>query len=163
MSALIKAVLFLAGMITLVKAMEKYKARTVILTISLLSIIPGIVGEAYQNTAASGIYAVSYDKEQSRCDYEKIDAHTLEGRCQLTFKNHSRENVRFGLEFSERNKMHSLLNKTENHDIALPAKQRMSIEIINQVDVTSESEHIDRGTGTEVDINIIDNGHLRKL
>jgi len=93
--------ILLLGLVFLVLALKKYKARAVIITILLFVFGPLKIAEAYQTTFASGLDAISYDKERSTCSYEAKDETTMTSQCELYLQNHSKEDVTFKLTFYE--------------------------------------------------------------
>lgn len=94
--------ILILGLVFLVRALKKYRGRTVLLAILLFVFGPLKIAEGYQNTFATGLDAISYDKEKSECTYESMDrTSVMTVHCELYFQNHSEEDVTFMLTFYE--------------------------------------------------------------
>ncbi|KMJ56885.1 hypothetical protein AB685_19370 [Bacillus sp. LL01] len=94
--------ILILGLVFLGRAMKKYRGRAVLLAVLLFVFGPFKIAETYQNTFASGIDAISYDREKSKCTYESMDrTSVMTVHCELYFQNHSEEDVTFMLTFYE--------------------------------------------------------------
>lgn len=98
---IISLIFLVVGLYTLVKSVSKYHFRLVVLTFLLIAYLPGILINIFQVSLAKDIYAVSYKKEESECEFEMINNLTLHGECDLLFENNSNKDVSFFVEFQE--------------------------------------------------------------
>ncbi|MFG6149185.1 hypothetical protein [Halobacillus sp. B23F22_1] len=166
--ALIPLVLLIVGVVILIQAFNKYKVRMILLILIISSFVPSLTILGVQHTVASGIYAVSYDKENSECSYEMIDSTTLETECELNFENHSQEEVDFELEFQpERYEgfpvdVFTLLNKAGPHHISLEAGEKETIWVKEMFSLPSRTDHFG-GQSSLMDVNIKSGERERRL
>ncbi|WP_339148569.1 MULTISPECIES: hypothetical protein [unclassified Sutcliffiella] len=93
--------ILLLGLVFLVLALKKYRARAVLIAILLFVFGPLKIAEAYQDTFATGLDAISYDRDRSTCSYEKKNDITMTAHCELYLQNHSKEDVTLMLTFYE--------------------------------------------------------------
>ncbi|MEC5423787.1 hypothetical protein QGM71_09815 [Virgibacillus sp. C22-A2] len=160
--------LFLVSFYLLYNSLGKYRGRMLILTFILAGSIPPFLIETYQKTAATGIYAVSYEKESSSCDFELADKTTLHGNCDLSFENLSNKDVTFLIEFKEHFSFDgyasvTLMNKQGPYSVKLKAKEHRNMKIKGYIDVSDEEKHINNGTTHNPDIKIIAGDKFRNL
>ncbi|MFV8829960.1 hypothetical protein [Alkalihalobacterium sp. APHAB7] len=73
--------LIIGGLFALSRSLEKYRGRFVLLALFILIVGPSYIVDVIQNTFASDIYAVSYERHASHCIYEMINDDTLRGEC----------------------------------------------------------------------------------
>ena len=70
-----------------------------LLGLFLYSTLPLLVINVYQNTLASGIYAIDYDLDTSECKFEQLDDNRMEVICDLPLENLSDDEVKFDVRF----------------------------------------------------------------
>ncbi|KAB2331944.1 hypothetical protein [Bacillus mesophilum] len=168
MGILSLALLF-ASFFLLVRSIAKYQGRMVLLAILVAVFAPSMLANAYQQTFADGIYAVSYDREWSNCRFEMIGESTLRGECDLPFENYNSNDVQFTLEFNESFyfeddiKMESLLNISGPHTVELAGHERKVEKVYAEIDVTEIENHVDSGTSSGVSIVIKSGENMRRL
>jgi hypothetical protein len=161
--------LLIAGLYFLTKSLEKYQGRFVLLAIFISMSSPLYIASSFQKTLATGIYAVSYERDFSTCSFEMIDEETLNGVCELPFENYSRDDVHFTIEFYEKYQyeddapMLSLMNNGAPYKVELKAKERKKIIIETNIDVSQMENHIESGEITYVNLVIKSGVKSRKL
>jgi len=79
--------LLIASLYFLTKSVEKYHGRVFLVAIVLALFAPSMIASSFQKTFATGIYAVSYERDWSNCQFEMIGETTLRGECELPFEN----------------------------------------------------------------------------
>ncbi|WP_235801847.1 hypothetical protein [Ureibacillus manganicus] len=163
------SILFVIAMILLVIGLKKYHFRSVLLVAIIYSLLPNALIFIYQETFATGIYAVSYD-QMGRCEFDTIDEDLkiMEGECQLELKNHSNKPVTFELEFldsyiAKENRSESLMNVAGPFAITIEGNQKKLIDLKETLDVSTIPNHIHSGYSNNVHIKIIDNKASRIL
>ena len=68
-------------------------------TFPILYFASFLVINVYQNTLASGIYAIDYDLDTSECKFEQLDDNRMEVICNLPLENLSDDEVEFDVRF----------------------------------------------------------------
>lgn len=167
----VSVVLLLFSLICLVRALNSHQFIAVIIAIVAFSFIPKIVINLYQESFASGIYAISYDEKQTKCEFtrDEIDDVFLQGKCEVYFINHSNEEVTFEVTFHETdfgiedNLTESLMNINGVHSISLAPKESRTVEIEETIDTTLIHNAIYSGTSHGVKVKIHANGNERVL
>lgn len=157
--------LFLLGLclVSLVKSLNKFKLRVVLITVFTAFSLPLLTVKAYQQSVAAGIYAVDYDSQASRCQLEKTSDKTMLIQCELTFENYSNSDVQFMLQFVERDDMfQEFLHAIGPIKVKLPP-DRSTVQIDEELDISEFKNLIDSGEGTGMAIIIEAEGKLRKL
>jgi hypothetical protein len=165
------AALLLLGlsMYFLVKSLEKFQARLVLLALLLAVFLPYGIVSGYQKTLASGIYAVSYDRNHSSCSFEMVNENTLIGSCNLPFENNSDQNVYFSVEFYEKylfedeRLMVSLMNEPGPYEVVLKGKERRTVQIEAEIDISEMKNHVTSGEALMVNIIMKSGRKTRKL
>ncbi|MFD1174544.1 hypothetical protein [Oceanobacillus picturae] len=162
---IISLVLLLVSLFFLGKSLKKYKARAVLIAILISMFLPMMLANLYQKTFATGIYAISYERERSRCEFEMIDEATLHGKCELPFENYRGGVNQFTVEFQEgyEDEMSSLMNQSAPYEVRLAGNGKMVVKINVDIDVSNMEDHIDSGEATEVYIIIKSGDEIRKL
>ncbi|MGD7045658.1 hypothetical protein [Jeotgalibacillus proteolyticus] len=157
----IGTVFFIACLFCLASGLEKYRARSVIGVIIVFSFLPGILMDAYQETFASGVKAVSYNQE-GECYFETVEEDQISGECTFVLHNRSNEEVTFEVEFidsfyfvEENHKMVSLMNLAGPHKITLEANEKRSIRMTELLDVSKIPNHIDSGSSYGIELKLI--------
>ncbi len=162
-------VLFIISLVFLVKSLNQYHLRMVLVTMFLVVFLPMEMVSAYQNTLATGIYAIEYERESSSCVFETKDEKTLTVSCQLPFENHSNKTVRFNIGFYENYPfeddmpMLSLLNEAGSHEVILHGKQRETIIVETKIDLSKLGVSYLSGESMGINLKIIDGEKVRKL
>lgn len=161
--------LLIASLYLLVKSLNKYHARFVVIAIMVAMIMPHFIVSSFQKTFATGIYAISYGSNESHCSFEMINETTLHGDCELALKNYSRNDVQFIIEFYEQYKvesderMVSLMNNNAPYEVRLRGQESKRVKIETNIDVSKMKNHIDSGEATGVGIIIKSGVKSRKL
>ncbi|TYS63466.1 hypothetical protein FZC76_19800 [Sutcliffiella horikoshii] len=145
--------ILLLGIVFLVIALKEYRARAVIMTVLLFMFGPLMIAEAYQTTFATGIDAISYDKERSTCSYEAKDETTMTAQCELYLQNHSKEDVSFKLTFYEEEflKGPQYMNNGGPFDIIVPPKNENPIIVKRVLKLEKEQPF----SGSDSHFNVI--------
>lgn len=163
LALLISAIYFLS------KSVNKFHGRVVLIAIILALFAPSIIASSFQKTIASGIYAVSYERNESSCHFDMNDESTLSGECELLFENHSREDVQFNIEFYEKYsfeddvQMVSLMNNHAPYVVNLKGNERKTVKIATDIDVSNIENHVESGRSTFINIIIKSGEKSRKL
>ncbi|WP_205101648.1 hypothetical protein [Lysinibacillus composti] len=167
----VSVVLLLFCMVCMVRALNSHQFIAVIIVIIAFSFIPRFVINLYQESFASGIYAISYDEKQTKCEFtrDEIDDAFLQGKCEVYFINHSNEQLTFEVTFHEvlygadDYLMESLMNINGVHTISLAPKESRTFIIEETIDTTSIHNAIYSGTSYGVKVKIHANGNERVL
>ncbi|MGD6801899.1 hypothetical protein [Rossellomorea aquimaris] len=166
--AIIGSILFMIAMVLLVKGLEKYHFRAVILTAFAYAVLPLVLIPLYQETFARGIAAVSYDDEGT-CDFESVSEVLLKGECNLNLQNRSNKPVTFEVVFMESPylkkdiRRESLMNESGPNLVTLAPNSKESVQIEKLLDLSEISTHIDGGSTSNVHIKITDGESQRVL
>ena len=161
--------LLIASLYFLTKSVNKYQGRVVLLAIILAMVAPFMIASSFQKTFATGIYAVSYERDWSNCRFDMIDESTLHGECELPFENYSRNDVQFTIEFYEKYyfeddvRMVSLMNNNAPYVVKLKGNERKTVKIESNIDVSNIENHVEQGSSTGVNIIIKSGEKIRKL
>ncbi|GGF13159.1 hypothetical protein GCM10010954_09820 [Halobacillus andaensis] len=165
--AILPLALFIVGIGFLLQSFNKYKVRMVLLILLISSFVPTMTISGFQHTVASGIYAVSYDKENSECSYEMVDSTTLETECELIFENYSQNDVEFEVEFQTEKydppvHVFTLLNHAGPHDVHLKARERETIRIKETIPLSTKKKEFG-GQSSFIDVNLRTGDRERRL
>ncbi|WP_218780399.1 hypothetical protein [Bacillus sp. EAC] len=137
------------------------------IAIIIAMILPPFLVKSYQKTFATGIYAITYDRDKSNCRFNMKNEETLHAECELPFKNYGRTDVQFKVEFYDQFEddvqMVSLLNKNGLNVVTLYGNERKIVKIKMNIDVSKIENHIDSGEATDVNIIIRSGNKSRKL
>ncbi|MEH7238526.1 hypothetical protein [Bacillus sp. JJ1562] len=162
-------VLLFASLYLLSKSVKKYNRRVVWLAIIIALFAPPMMASAFQKTFAKGVYAVSYEREMSNCQFEMIDETILHGECELPFENYSRDDVQYTIEFYEIDgfeediQMVSLMNNNAPYKVELKGNERKMVKIESNIDVSKMESHIEQGWSSYINIIIKSGEKTRKL
>ncbi|WP_338324526.1 DUF1328 family protein [Anaerobacillus alkaliphilus] len=165
----ISLILVIISLFLLSNSLKKYRGRFVLLGFVVMMVGPVFLVSVYQQSVATGIYAVSYDRESSNCQFTMIDDETLVGTCKLPFVNHSRKPVEFSVEFYERHRfegdpqMLTLMNHEGLHEITLSGRERRIVTLETEIDISTVENHIWSGTANGVNIIIKSEKSRREL
>lgn len=152
--------LLIVSLYFLVKSLNKYHGRFVVVTIIIAMFLPSFVVSLYQKTFASGIYSISYTDSGSHCSFDMMNEETLHGGCELPLKNNSRNDVQFFIEFYEPYKfehdmpMVSLMNYDAPYKVMIRGKESKLVKIKTNIDVSKMKKNIYGGEMTG-GVNII--------
>lgn len=161
--------LLLISLYFLVKSLEKYHLRMVLITLLLVVFLPMELVSAYQKTLATGIYAINYKREKSNCLFDMKDDKTLYASCQLPFENYSNEEVQFQIEFYEKYlfeddvPMVSLMNEEGPYEVLLHEKESEVVKIEAEIDISKLKSYPVSGEALSVNIMIKNGDRVRKL
>jgi hypothetical protein len=169
LSGVISLVMLVSGLVLLSRSLSKYQGRAVLAAFLFTAIAPSLLVILFQKTIATGIYAVSYDRNRSECTFETISASTLRAECELPFKNHSRDHVEFSIDFYERYRfedempMVSLLKHGSPYYVSLPGKGEKVIKIQTEIEKAKMKKQISGGQATKISLIIQQGKKVRKL
>jgi hypothetical protein len=161
--------LLFASLTLLGKSLGKHHVRFQFLAIIIAIFIPSFMASTIQKTVATGIYAISYQSDESTCDFEMKDETTLHGVCELFFENYNRGNTQFNVEFYEHYpfesdlKALSLMNNDAPYEVTLSGRERKRVIIETDIDVSQMENHADGAHAREVTIIIKSGEKIRKL
>ena len=152
--------LFIVSIILLVMALQKYRGRIILLVLIGYVLLPNILITAYQNTMAHGILAVSYNGD-GNCDFEYRSDAIMHGNCEITLKNHSKEQVSFDLEFMDTSilgdeRLASLMNYGGPYKITIAPKETKTIHLEETVNVSSVPRQFDTASVSQIELKLID-------
>lgn len=158
------------SLILLGASLKKYHGRFILLAIALVVTSPQFIANAFQNTVATGIYAIEYNPSDSNCKFNTVQNATLHVECELWFKNHSRNDVTFTVEFIEDDpfgegiKSVSLLNADKPLAVTIGRKHREPIFISKEIDLTIlDGNYISSGNFSYIHIIMRDGNKYREL
>jgi len=161
--------LLISSLYLLVKSLKKYRVRWVLVAIMVAIFTPPFIASTFQKTIATGIYAISYESQESICNFEMKNETTLHGVCELPFENYSRNSNQFTIEFYENYpfeddvQMISLMNNDAPYEVKLRGKERKRVIIETDIDVSQMEYHIESGQASYVAIIIKSGEKTRKL
>ncbi|MGM0898084.1 MAG: hypothetical protein ACQEV0_09295 [Bacillota bacterium] len=164
---IIGSILFIIAIILLFISLKKYQFRTVIVVVIVYAFLPSLMITTYQETAANGIEAISYNSN-GRCDFKMLDK-TMDAKCNLVLHNRSNEDVSFKLEFidsffmEDEMRMESLMNIAGPYLITVEANSKKTIHITELIDLSDVPNHIDSGTSYSIHIKLISGNKARIL
>ncbi len=160
-------VLFASSLFFLSNSLKKYEIRFILLTIVILIFTPPFFIHAFQRTMATGIYALDYEKERSKCEFEMLDKTHLSGKCELFFVNYSSDPVTYQLTFTEppfdRPPMVSLMNNRAPYSITLQGNEERWVDLEAEIDTSRMKEYIESGEANGVGIIVKDGDQYREL
>ncbi|GAE37613.1 hypothetical protein [Halalkalibacter akibai] len=158
------------SLVLLGSSLKKYHGRFILLAIALVVASPQLIANVFQKTVATGIYAIEYNPGESNCKFDTIENETLNVECEFRFKNHSRNDVTFTVEFIEDDpfgdgiKSVSLLNAENPLGVTIEGKRREPIFIKEEIDITTlEGNYISSGSSSYVNIIMRDGNKYREL
>jgi hypothetical protein len=161
--------LLMVGLYFYAKSFKKYHGRLIVLAIIVVSLAPHYIANAYQRTLATGIYAISHDREGSICRFEMTGETNLNAKCEIPFENYSREDVQFTIEFYEKSifeddvKVISLLNEGGPYEVYVKGNERQRVKIEANIDVSEIENHVESGEAAGFNLIIKAHGKSRKL
>ena len=163
----IGSVLFIIGMVLLMISIKKYHIRTFLIAVIVYAFLPHILITIYQETFASGIYAISYDNNGT-CDFNAEGDDLLKGECNFLLHNRSNQDVTFELEFLDSSlweeiRMESLMNLAGPYTITIEANRKKSINLKEILNVKDVPKHIEGGSSNNIHFKLIDGKTIRIL
>lgn len=162
-------VLFIVSLYLLLHSICKHRVKVVLLYFLILGFTPWIIVSLFQSTVATGIYAISYEGENSFCEFDMKDEVTLYGKCELPLHNHDNKKVSFTvelqeeLEFEDDMPMLSYMNEAPLKLVTLDAKEARTVILEQEIDVSDTDSHISGGEASHFPIIISDNEKQREL
>lgn len=141
LSGLILLTILCVGVYLLATSLEKYRVRLVFLALFLYFTLPLFTINVYQNTFASGVYAIDYDIDSSDCKFEQLDDKRVDVICHLPFENLSDDEVRFDIRFfnttlfEETYKLVPLMNEDGPYEISLQGHESKVVRIQTELEV----------------------------
>jgi hypothetical protein len=156
------------GVYLLATSLEKYRVRLVFLTFVLYGLLPQFMVDFYQNTFASGIYAIAYDLESSECLFEKLDEQRMDVMCDLPLENLSDKKVRFDIRFlnasllGDQRNLIPVINEAGPFKISLQGRETKVVRIQTEVDISRLHSYSDGGS-THVHIEVVQENKMRRL
>lgn len=162
-------ILFIVSLYLLVNSICKHRIKVVLLYFLIIGFTPWIIVTLFQSTVATGIYAISYDGEESFCEFEMKGETILYGKCTLPLHNHSKEEVSFTVElieelgFEDDLPILSLMNEAPLKEITLAAREKRTIILEREIDVSQTENHILGGEASHFPILISDKENEREL
>ena len=156
------------GIYLLATSLEKYRVRLVFLGLFLYFVLPLMAINVYQNTFASGIYAIDYDLDTSECKFEQLDDKRMEVICDLPVENLSDNEVNFDIQFfnetlfEEKNKLVPLMNKDAPYHVSLQGHETNVVRIKTVLDVP-RLNGFSGGSSNQIHIEISQGEKMRLL
>ncbi|MGE6486884.1 hypothetical protein [Paenisporosarcina sp. NPDC076898] len=160
--------ILIVGIYLVGTSIGKYRKRLVFLAIILYFSLPFILINVYQNTVASGIYAIHYELDSSQCAFEKLDETKMKVQCQLPFENFSEKTTNFDVSFDdqaffeERFNVIPLINENGPYPVTLQGHESKLVIIQTEVEL-SKLKGLTGGTAYQVHIEISQGNKLRRL
>ena len=163
----IGSILFIIAMVLLMISITKYRIRTFLITVIVYTLLPQLLITMYQETLASGIYAISYD-HNGTCYFNGVGEDLLMGECNLVLYNRSNQDVTFELEFLDASfmediRMESLMNLAGPYKITIEANSKKPIHISEFLNVKDVPNHIEGGSSNNIHLKLIDGKAVRIL
>ncbi|OCA83124.1 hypothetical protein A8F94_18525 [Bacillus sp. FJAT-27225] len=152
--------MLITGLFFFVNSFRQYKGRVLVISLIMVAAGPHLLANAFQQTFASGIYAIDYKKSGSNCTYEMVNATTLHGECELSFENYSKDEVWFEVEFYE-NQLVSFMNKGAPYNVSVGPGESTTIKIETDINVSNMRDYA--GGSIEVGIIIKSGEKTRRL
>ncbi|MFP7732442.1 hypothetical protein ACLHDF_03280 [Priestia aryabhattai] len=164
------AIILLISLFLLYKSLNRHRVKLTILAALIVASGPVYMVEAMQKTVLPGIYAVSYDAENSICTFELNKKETvLTGTCDLSFENHRSKPVTFEVALDERFPFEDeqyflrMMNKPRPHTVTLESKGYQIVEITASVKIPDLPTKTYNGDMNGFHVNIYQNGKKRYL
>ncbi|XRG80579.1 hypothetical protein V5E38_09890 [Rossellomorea sp. GAMAL-10_SWC] len=161
--------LLIASFYFLSKSLKKFRLRIILIALFFSVSTPTFLASAYQKTIATDIYAVSYDRNKSKCSFEMKNETIMHAECELPFKNYSNSDVLFTIDFYDKypfedeGAMLSLMKKNAPYKVKLGRNESKVVKIETDIDVSNIKKHVDNGETTEVHRMIKSKGKSRKI
>ncbi|MFC0559770.1 hypothetical protein [Halalkalibacter alkalisediminis] len=168
---IIAMVFLLMSLILFHQMLPKWNGSVVLACILFFLFGPVVLINVYQTFLASGVHAISYEKEWSECIYELNEAEMVADiECILAFENKGKSEVDFEIELVERfyfthdAKTYSYLNDLGPHVVELYSKEKKFVRLEGQFQISDEENYIYSGNSKGIEVIIRDEaGRERKL
>ncbi|MGG1366720.1 hypothetical protein ABE322_13110 [Priestia megaterium] len=164
------AIMLLLGLFALYKSLNRHRLKLTMLAAFIVISGPGHMIEAMQKTVLPGMYAVSYDVENSNCTYKRNKKETvLTGTCDLSFENHSSKPITFEVALDERSYFKEdspfllMMNKPMLHTVTLKPKTYQTVEITSSVKAADFPSKVFMSEVNGFHVNIYQKGKKRYL
>jgi hypothetical protein len=146
------------GIYLLATSLERYRVRLVLLGLFLYSTLPLLVINVYQNTLASGIYAVDYDLDSSECQFDQLDDKRMGVTCNLPLENLSDDEVKFDVRFFnetlfEEKNLVPLMNEDGPYEVSLQGHETKVVRIQTELDVPRLNGFSSGGSQIHIEIS----------
>jgi hypothetical protein len=167
-----KLVLLICALILFTISLKKYKGRGTVVALLIIMILPTVLANTYKKTLATGIYAVSYEKDASACTVSKIAERKMLMECELPFINYSNKGNEFSIQFYESFGMDesdpyvnllALFNRNGPYKVKLLKEGSQTVKIRTEIKVSEKEEIIDGGEFHMLDIILTSDGKRRHL
>jgi hypothetical protein len=168
LSGLILLAILCVGIYLLATSLEKYRVRLVFLALVLYSLLPLFTINVYQNTLASGIYAIDYDIDSSDCQFERLDDKRMGISCNLLFENLSDDKVNFDFRFitepffEEKFKLVPLMNVDAPYHVSLQGQETKVVRIQTELNAP-RLNGFSSGGSSQIHIEIFQGNKMRRL
>ncbi|WP_233260491.1 hypothetical protein [Paenisporosarcina sp. OV554] len=156
------------GIYLLATSLEKYRVRLVFLALVLYGLLPQYMVNLYQNTFASGIYAIDYNLDSSECNFEPLDDKRINVICDLPLENLSDDEVEFDVRFfnesllGDQSKLVPLMNEDGPYEVSLQGHETKMVRIQTELDI-SRLYSYSGGSSSGVHIEILQGNKMRRL
>ncbi|WP_071458856.1 hypothetical protein [Bacillus massilinigeriensis] len=166
---IVSIVLLITSLILLAKSIKKYRGGVIWLAFAIAVFAPSMMATAYQQTLGTDIYAITYEQDQSNCEFKMTNEKTLQGECKLPFENYSNKAVQFTVGFYEKYyfeedvPMISLMNNNAPYVVKLKGNEKKTVKLKSSIDVSELKEHIGDGSASGVNIFIKSGEKVRRL
>ncbi|MBP1932011.1 hypothetical protein [Ammoniphilus resinae] len=162
--------LLLASLFLFNHSLAKYNGRVIFLAFLTAIFGPSLIINSYQQTFASGIYAISYERDASECRFElNEETNLLYGDCSVYLENKSSKDVQFSLvfiddiHFKDDIPLQSLMNEAGPYFLTLKGRQSKTFKITANIDVTSLPKYPAGGSSRGFNVIITDGERQRFL
>ena len=163
-------IILLLGLFALYKSLNRHRLKLTMFAAFIVISGPDHMVEAMQKTVLPGMYAVSYDAENSNCTYKRNKKETvLTGTCDLSFENRSSKPITFEVALDERSYFKEdtpflvMMNKPKLHTVRLEPKTYQTVEITSSVKAADFPSKIFMSEVNGFHVNIYQNGKKRYL
>lgn len=164
------AIMLLISLFLLYKSLNRHRLKLTMLAAFIVISGPGHMVEAMQKTVLPGMYAVSYDVENSNCTFERNKKETvLTGTCDLSFENYSSKPITFKVALDKRSYFKEdspfllMMNKPRLHTVTLEPKTYQTVEITSSVKAADFPSKVFMSEVNGFHVNIYQNGKKRFL
>lgn len=135
---IISIILLVIGSVLLHVSLKTYKGRITLLIIAVTLTFPSLAANWFEKVFATGIYAISYEKTESECQFKRITDTRFNAKCELLFVNHNNQKTTFEVKFVENDFNEGLflaLNEKGPYNVILEGKESKRMVIEKEVEV----------------------------